>query len=206
MCLAVYNVAKCRKPLEKNQFVSCFGNGKRNELWAAGQIPVITKENYFKKYSIPERCWNGDIAFVDFLHCSSGSSGHPQLWPRSIQDEVNVTSAFELVFHDAFNAHKLNTLVIICFPLGSWVGGIFTVKCLSYLSLKVFHNLECISFLLELQLSWNWDSIMWVDRATKWLLWHQGINLMIYISLQSIWDICMIRWSLQDIRLLLREL
>lgn len=102
------------------------------------QIPILTKENYFRKYTIPHRCWDGDLSSIDFVHCSSGSSGRPQLWSRNAGDEITVTGTFELVFHDSFKAHTKRTLVMVCFPLGSWVGGIFTTKCLSYLVHKVW--------------------------------------------------------------------
>ena len=37
---------------------------------------------------------------------------------------------------DNFQAHELRTLAVIAFPLGSWVGGVFTYNCLRYLTNK----------------------------------------------------------------------
>ncbi|GMH45775.1 hypothetical protein BSKO_13738 [Bryopsis sp. KO-2023] len=102
-----------------------------------GQIPIVNKENYFRQYSISDRCWDGNLSGADFMHCSSGSSGTPQLWPRNAQDEITIAAWFEMIF-DSFGAKEKSTFAVICLPLGSWVGGIFTIKCISYLSLKGF--------------------------------------------------------------------
>ena len=40
------------------------------------------------------------------------------------------------VMRDNFQAHELRTLAVIAFPLGSWVGGLFTYNCLRYLTNK----------------------------------------------------------------------
>jgi len=45
-------------------------------------------------------------------------------------------SRFEQVFRDAFRAHQQRTLAVICFALGSWVGGMYTTACLRHLAAK----------------------------------------------------------------------
>ena len=68
---------------------------------------------------------------------SSGSSGTPTIWPRSLADELHVTQRFEQVFR-TFGADRRSTLAVVCFPLGTWVGGLFTTACVRHLAAKGF--------------------------------------------------------------------
>lgn len=40
------------------------------------------------------------------------------------------------VFWDNFEAHRRSTLAVVAFPLGSWVGGMYTACSLHNLTLK----------------------------------------------------------------------
>jgi phenylacetate-CoA ligase len=67
---------------------------------------------------------------------SSGSSGRPTVWPRSVLDERLVAARFEQVFRDGFEADGRSTLAVVCFALGSWVGGMYTAACCRHLAAK----------------------------------------------------------------------
>jgi phenylacetate-CoA ligase len=67
---------------------------------------------------------------------SSGSTGAPTFWPRFVTDEVTVAARFEQIFHDSFEADHKSTLAVICFALGTWVGGIYTMNCCRHLASK----------------------------------------------------------------------
>ena len=56
---------------------------------------------------------------------SSGSTGQPTFWPRFLSDELPIAVRFEQVFHDSFQADQRRTLAVVCFALGTWVGGMF---------------------------------------------------------------------------------
>jgi len=43
---------------------------------------------------------------------------------------------FEQVLRDNFRAHERRTLAVICFALGSWVGGMYTTSCLRWIAAK----------------------------------------------------------------------
>jgi phenylacetate-CoA ligase len=62
---------------------------------------------------------------------SSGSTGKPLAWPRSLRDELEIATRFEQVFAQGFGVQRHPTLVVICFALGSWVGGMYTAQCCS---------------------------------------------------------------------------
>ncbi|WP_239649822.1 phenylacetate--CoA ligase family protein [Methylocucumis oryzae] len=92
-------------------------------------LPLMTKTDYMRGFTLPERCYDGNITLADRIAVSSGSTGQALFWPRSERFELGVTTRFEQVFHDSFQAQQKTTLAIVCFALGNWVGGLFTTSC-----------------------------------------------------------------------------
>ncbi len=99
-------------------------------------LPLLDKANYMNAYPLPERCKGGQLTACDRLAVSSGSTGVPTFWPRAMVDELDVALRFEQVFRHSFRAHERDTLAVVCFPLGNWVGGVFTASCCWHLAQK----------------------------------------------------------------------
>ena len=99
------------------------------------RLPVTDKPNYHERFPLPELCRDGRLDGCDIVSLSSGSSGRPTVWPRSLEDELHVSRRFEQVF-DVFGVRERSTLVVVCFPLGTWVGGLFTIACVRHLAAK----------------------------------------------------------------------
>ncbi|MDH2428140.1 phenylacetate--CoA ligase family protein [Sphaerisporangium sp. TRM90804] len=93
------------------------------------RLPLMTKEDYHGPYPLADRCRGGRVDFSDMIAVSSGSTGRPSYWPRSVLDELRLTARFEQIFHDSFGADRRSTLAVVCFPLGTWVGGLYTAAC-----------------------------------------------------------------------------
>ncbi len=100
------------------------------------KLPMLTKDNYHRRYPLPELCRDGRLDQCDTVAVSSGSSGTPTVWPRSVLDERAVAARFEQVFRDGFGADERRTLTVICFALGTWVGGMYTAACCRHLAAK----------------------------------------------------------------------
>lgn len=100
------------------------------------RLPLVTKEGYLRRFPLAARCRGGDLSACDFVAVSSGSTGEPTSWPRALVHELAVAARFEHVFHDSFEADRRRTLAVVCFPLGTWVGGMFTASCLRHLAVK----------------------------------------------------------------------
>jgi len=100
------------------------------------RLPLTDKAGYHRKYPLPELCRGGTFDELDMIAVSSGSSGHPTIWPRALEDELHVARRFETVLVDAFRADRRSTLAVVCFPLGTWVGGLFTTACVRHLAAK----------------------------------------------------------------------
>jgi phenylacetate-CoA ligase len=100
------------------------------------RLPLMTKPDYMQAYPLAQRCETGTLMSCDRIAVSSGSTGQPTFWPRSLRHELDIAVRFEQVFRDSFRAHERRTLAIVCFALGNWVGGLFTTSCCWHLSQK----------------------------------------------------------------------
>ncbi len=100
------------------------------------RLPLVTKANYLQKHALPALCRGGRLESCDFLAVSSGSTGTPTFWPRFQADELPVAVRFEQVFHDSFATDERRTLAVVCFALGTWVGGMYTTSCCRALAAK----------------------------------------------------------------------
>jgi phenylacetate-CoA ligase len=100
------------------------------------RLPLVTKENYQRHYPLAEMCRDGRIEDCDVVAVSSGSTGRPTYWPRSLVDELETNARFEQIFHDGFGADERSTLAVVCFPMGTWVGGLYTAACCRNLGAK----------------------------------------------------------------------
>ncbi|UBU17237.1 phenylacetate--CoA ligase family protein [Nonomuraea gerenzanensis] len=96
------------------------------------RLPMTTKENYTHRHPLPDLCRDGVIG--DLIAVSSGSTGAPSFWPRSVADERVIADRFEEVFAGSFRSRERRTLAVVCFALGTWVGGLFTVACCRHLA------------------------------------------------------------------------
>jgi len=99
-------------------------------------LPLTTKENYLLVNPLAALCREGKLETCDMIAVSSGSTGKPTFWPRFLVDELRIATRFEQVFHDSFHADTRRTLAVVCFALGTWVGGIYTTNCCRYLAAK----------------------------------------------------------------------
>ncbi len=100
------------------------------------KLPPLTKENYLLRHPLPELCYDGRLEMCDMIAVSSGSTGKPCFWPRFLTHELEIASRFEQVFHDSFQADTRRTLAVICFTLGTWVGGMYSTDCCRHLASK----------------------------------------------------------------------
>jgi phenylacetate-CoA ligase len=99
-------------------------------------LPLTNKFNYLQRYPLAEVCRQGHLESCDMVAVSSGSTGEPTFWLRSLADEYQVATRFEQVFRDSFAADRQRTLAVVCFALGTWVGGMYTANCCRHLALK----------------------------------------------------------------------
>lgn len=97
-------------------------NFDEKEKWTLDRVPVMTKENYVKKYSIEERCYGGKIpAPGTVIDESSGSSGIPNNWVRNEYERDDVKRILQLNYEIIYN--DADCILLNCFALGPWATG-----------------------------------------------------------------------------------
>jgi phenylacetate-CoA ligase len=95
---------------------------RQNGRWRLSDLPITTKENYIKKYSIVDRCYFGRLPAAGVvIDESSGSSGVPNNWVRSAEERDDVKRIlqlnYQLIYHDS------GCILLNCFALGPWATG-----------------------------------------------------------------------------------
>ncbi|GAB1822607.1 phenylacetate--CoA ligase family protein [Herbidospora sp. RD11066] len=92
-------------------------------------LPFTTKDNYTRRHPLNDLCRGG--ALQGMIAVSSGSTGQPSFWARTTEDEKVIADRFAQVL-DGFGRRP--TLAVVCFSLGTWVGGLFTLACVRHLA------------------------------------------------------------------------
>ncbi len=117
---AVFYNARTRCPAYK-KFLAAEGY-RPTGRWQITDVPVMTKENYVKKYSLEERCYGGKIpAPGTVIDESSGSSGVPNNWVRSAEEREDVKRILQLNYEIIYNDDEC--ILLNCFALGPWATG-----------------------------------------------------------------------------------
>ena len=91
-------------------------------------LPPMTKTDYLRRYPTGELMWYGDMSAAGTWSSTSGSSGSPTFFPRDTIALGDCVSAYERIFRDGFSAHTRSTLVVVCFAMGTWIGGTYTYQ------------------------------------------------------------------------------
>lgn len=117
---AVYLKAKEHCPAYRT-FLQSEGYQQRGR-WQLSQLPITTKKNYVKKYSIVDRCYYGRLPAAGVvIDESSGSSGVPNNWVRSAEEREDVKRIlqlnYQLIYRDS------GCMLLNCFALGPWATG-----------------------------------------------------------------------------------
>ena len=117
---AVYLKAKDRCPAYKD-FLKAKGY-RKNGRWNLADLPITTKENYVKAYSISQRCYNGRLPSAGVvIDESSGSSGVPNNWVRSAEERNDIKRILQLNYQIIYG--DSGCILLNCFALGPWATG-----------------------------------------------------------------------------------
>ena len=109
-------------------------------------VPTIDKDNYLRQHPRKDLSWDGEFGKGQWsVSTTSGSTGQPFYFPRQkLQDDQYALTA-ELYLRENFNIHKQKTLYIVAFPMGAWIGGVFTYEALQTLAVEGNYDLTVIT-------------------------------------------------------------
>jgi phenylacetate-CoA ligase len=95
---------------------------KRGARWQLSNVPATTKDNYVKRYSLEERCYDGAIPLAGVvIDESSGSTGQPNNWVRSLGERNDVKRILQLSYEMIYK--DTGKVLLNCFALGPWATG-----------------------------------------------------------------------------------
>ncbi len=98
-------------------------------------VPITDKNNYIKKFSYEDRCVDGKFPKEGNIEESSGSSGIPTNWIRSIDEESLLFKMARFECFYIFNAHKKNYITLSGWSSGPWATGLKFCEILEHYSL-----------------------------------------------------------------------
>lgn len=110
------------------------------------KIPAIDKDNYLRKYPKEMLCWDGEFSHGQWvISTTSGSTGQPYYFPREQSQDWQYAVTAELYLRANFQIHKRSTLYIVAFPMGAWIGGLFTYEALKIVAEHGGYELSIIT-------------------------------------------------------------
>jgi phenylacetate-CoA ligase len=101
------------------------------------KVPPMTKKNYLRKYSWEELCQ--EKAFTKnpiVMTSTSGSTGDPFYFPRETSIDLQSSVYHEMFLRSSKIDTKKSTLIIDCFGMGVWIGGLITYQAFKHISEK----------------------------------------------------------------------
>ncbi len=109
-------------------------------------VPPIDKQSYLRQYPREMLCWDGKFSTSQWIiSTTSGSTGDPFYFPRQEEQDLQYAYTAELYLRTNFKIQERSTLYIVGFPMGAWIGGVFTYKALSMIQQKGIYNLSIIT-------------------------------------------------------------
>ncbi len=109
-------------------------------------IPAIDKDNYLRKYPKEMLCWDGEFAHKQWvISTTSGSTGQPYYFPREYSQDWQYAISADLYLRSNFEIQSKSTLYIVAFPMGAWIGGLFTYEALKIVAENSKYNLSIIT-------------------------------------------------------------
>jgi phenylacetate-CoA ligase len=100
----------------------------------------VNKDNYLRSYPLEKLCIESSLCGQSLVFTStSGSTGAPFYFPRN-----GVIDMQSSIYHQMFLRNSLldtdkSTLVLVCFGMGVWIGGVITYQAFKAISERGYH-------------------------------------------------------------------
>lgn len=90
-------------------------------------LPFTNKDEYLRKYPLPDLCWDGQLDHQQTtIAATSGSTGRPFYFPRLREQDMQYAAIAEMYLRSNFSIHNTSTLYIVGWGMGVWIGGVFS--------------------------------------------------------------------------------
>src|SRR3989338_732738 len=97
-------------------------------------VPSTSKENYLRQYPLEDLTWNGHLKKSLVFASTSGSTGAPFYFPRNRTLDWQSSVYHQIFLENSRIDINKSTLVIVCFGMGVWIGGLITYQAFKSIS------------------------------------------------------------------------
>lgn len=144
--LALFKDAAKRVPAYKDFLQKNNINPDKINTWSDFQsIPSVDKKNYLKQYPLEQLCWDGTLAKPLVFTSTSGSTGEPFYFPRGEQLDWQSSVIHELFLSQSSTKDNEPILVLVCFGMGVWIGGLLTYEAFEMASRRSGHPISILT-------------------------------------------------------------
>lgn len=91
-------------------------------------VPPVTKKTYLREYPLEKLCWDGSLRQPLVFTATSGSTGEPFYFPRMFRVDQQTALIHEMFMRNRAESMRGPTLVLVCFGMGVWIGGVITYQ------------------------------------------------------------------------------
>ncbi len=102
-------------------------------------LPLTDKASYLRAHEYIDLFPNRDVSEITTISATSGSTGEPFYFPRGEEQDWQSEYVGEIFLRNQFEIQDKNNLVVVCFGMGIWIGGILTYKYFNRLAQKGYH-------------------------------------------------------------------
>lgn len=89
-------------------------------------LPQTGKKEYLRRYPLKDLTWDGTLNKPFAFSATSGSTGEPYYFARSAELEWESSIVHEFFLRQSSYGSNTPTLVLVCFGMGVWIGGLIT--------------------------------------------------------------------------------
>ncbi|HEV7121397.1 MAG TPA: hypothetical protein VGN56_01065 [Candidatus Paceibacterota bacterium] len=98
------------------------------------KVPAVSKKNYLHSNAFADLFWDKSLRSHHILTSTSGSTGKPTYFARTATVDEQSSQIHELIFSTSSLDERKSTLVIVCFGMGVWIGGLITYQAFDLLA------------------------------------------------------------------------
>lgn len=99
-------------------------------------VPPVSKNTYIRAYPYADLFRHGELHVPHILTATSGSTGEPAYFARTQRLNEQAAVIHEQFFLRTSLDHTKPTLVIVCFGMGIWIGGLITAEAFESMQRK----------------------------------------------------------------------
>lgn len=129
---AAQNIPAYRSFLESHKM----GKSDPKDRRGFSRLPFTSKHTYVNIYPFHELVPRKELKHLVTFSATSGSSGEPTYFPRTLRNDEQYEYILELIFRNQFRNASKKILCILGFGMGIWIGGIFTYRVLTRMAEK----------------------------------------------------------------------